>query len=71
MEQAAVVGVPYLAAWQSLVEAGHLQKGERVLVTGASGAVGSAAIQIAHWKGASVIGADLAEGARTAFFSRR
>jgi hypothetical protein len=25
MEQAAVVGVPYLAAWQSLVEVGHLQ----------------------------------------------
>jgi NADPH:quinone reductase len=63
LEEAAVVGVPYLAAWQSLVEAGHLQKGERVLVTGANGAVGSAAIQIAHWKGASVVGADLAEGA--------
>jgi NADPH:quinone reductase-like Zn-dependent oxidoreductase len=40
-----------------------MQKGERVLVTGASGAVGSAAIEIAHWKGASVVGADLAEGA--------
>jgi len=61
MEQAAVVGVPYLAAWQSLVEAGHLQKDERLLVTGASGAVGRAAIQIAHWKGASVLAADIAE----------
>jgi NADPH:quinone reductase len=60
MEQAAVVGVPYLAAWQSLIEAGHLQKGERVLITGARGAVGSAAIQIAHWKGASVVAADTA-----------
>jgi NADPH:quinone reductase-like Zn-dependent oxidoreductase len=57
MEQAAVVGVPYLAAWQSLVAAGGLQKGERLLITGAGGAVGSAAIQIAHWKGASVIAA--------------
>jgi NADPH:quinone reductase len=63
MEEAAVVGVPYLAAWQSLVEVGHLQKGERLLVTGASGAVGSAAIQIAHWKGASVVAADITEGA--------
>jgi NADPH2:quinone reductase len=63
MEQAASVGVPYLAAWQSLVEAGHLQRGERLLITGASGAVGSAAAQIAHWKGASVLAADIAEGA--------
>jgi NADPH2:quinone reductase len=63
MEQAAVVGVPYLAAWQSLVEAGNLQKGERLLVTGAGGAVGSAAIQIAHWMGASVIAADISQGA--------
>jgi NADPH:quinone reductase len=63
MEQAAVVGVSYLAAWQSLVEAGNLQKGERLLITGAGGAVGSAAIQIAHWKGASVIAADISHGA--------
>jgi NADPH:quinone reductase len=62
MEQAAVVGVAYLAAWQSLVEAGRIQKGERLLVTGASGAVGNAAIQIAHWQGASVVGADIAGG---------
>jgi NADPH:quinone reductase len=60
MEQAAVVGVPYLAAWQSLVEAGQLQKGERILITGASGAVGTAAIQIAHWRQASVVAADMA-----------
>ena len=63
MKQAAVVGVPYLAAWQSLVEAGNLQKGERLLITGAGGAVGSAAIQIAHWKRATVIAADISQGA--------
>jgi NADPH:quinone reductase len=62
MEQAAVVGVSYLAAWQSLIETGHLQKGERLLITGASGAVGNAAAQIAHWKGASVVAADITEG---------
>lgn len=61
MEQAAVVGVPYLAAWMSLVQAGGLQKGERLLVTGGNGAVGSAATQIAHWKGATVLAADIAE----------
>jgi NADPH:quinone reductase len=66
MELAAVVGVPYLAAWLSLVEAGNLQKGERLLITGAGGAVGSAAIQIAHWKGASVIAADISQSAPAA-----
>jgi NADPH:quinone reductase len=66
MELAAVVGVPYLAAWLSLVEAGNLQKGERLLITGAGGAVGSAAIQIAHWKAASVIAADISQSASDA-----
>lgn len=66
MEQAAVVGVPYLAAWLSLVQAGGLQKGERLLVTGGSGAVGSAATQIAHWKGAAVLAADIEEGTHDA-----
>jgi NADPH:quinone reductase len=66
MEQAAIVGVPYLAAWQSLVKVGDLQKGEQLLITGASGAVGSAAIQIAHWKGAWVLAADIAGGAPNA-----
>jgi NADPH:quinone reductase len=58
MREAAAVGVPYLAAWSGLVQAAGVQAGEMVLVTGAMGAVGRAATQIAHWKGASVIGAD-------------
>lgn len=57
MEQAAAVGVPYLAAWSALVTAGDIQAGETVLITGVSGAVGRAATQIAHWKRARVIGA--------------
>jgi NADPH:quinone reductase len=61
MEEAAVVGVPYLAAWRSLVEAGDLQKGERLLITGGSGAVGLAATQIAHWKGAIALSADIGQ----------
>ena len=66
MDRAAAVGVPYLAAWHSLVGVGHLQQGEQLLITGAGGAVGSAAIQVAHWKGASVLAADIAQGSSSA-----
>jgi NADPH:quinone reductase-like Zn-dependent oxidoreductase len=57
MEQAAAIGVPYVTAWSTLVRAGNIQPGETVLIVGVSGAVGSAATQIAHWKKARVIGA--------------
>ena len=57
MEQAATVGVPYLAAWSALVRVGNIQAGETLLVVGVSGAVGRAATQIGHWKKARVIGA--------------
>ena len=59
MEQAAVVGVPYLAAWSALITAGNVQAGETVLIVGVSGAVGTAATQIAHWKKVRVIGASI------------
>jgi NADPH2:quinone reductase len=61
MEQASAVGVPYLAAWSGLVDAAAIQAGETVLITGALGAVGRAATQIAHWKKARVIGADISD----------
>jgi NADPH:quinone reductase len=61
MEQASTVGVPYLAAWSGLVDAANIQAGETVLITGALGAVGRAATQIAHWKKAKVIGADISD----------
>ncbi len=61
MEEAATIGVPYLAAWLALVKAADINAGETLLVTGALGAVGRAAIQIAHCKGARVIGADIAD----------
>jgi NADPH:quinone reductase len=57
--QAASVGVPFVTAWTVLVTAGAIQRGETILITGVSGAVGSAATQIAHVHGARVIGADL------------
>lgn len=58
MTQAASIGVPFLAAWWALVVAGQLTAGETALITGASGAVGNAATQIAHGRRARVIGAD-------------
>lgn len=66
MEQAAAVGVPYVAAWSALVHAANIQAGETVLITGASGAVGRAATQIARWKKARVIGAVISDKASEA-----
>lgn len=66
MAQAATVGVPYITAWSALVQAGKIQPGETLLVTGSTGAVGYAAIQIAHWKGARVIGVGISDRASEA-----
>ncbi len=57
MAQAAAIGVPYITAWASLVTAAQIRTGETILIVGAAGAVGQAAIQIANWKQARVIGA--------------
>jgi NADPH:quinone reductase len=61
MEQSAAVGIPFLTAWESLVNVGQLRENERVLITGSNGAVGHAAAQVARSKKAFVIGADLSE----------
>ncbi|UCF37802.1 MAG: zinc-binding dehydrogenase [Acidobacteriota bacterium] len=47
-ESAAAVPVTYLTAWFCLVEMAHIADGERVLIQGGSGGVGTAAIQIAQ-----------------------
>jgi NADPH:quinone reductase len=60
MEEASAIGVPFVVAWEGLDVAG-LKAGETILVTAALGAVGRAVTQIAHWKGARVIGADIVE----------
>jgi NADPH2:quinone reductase len=54
--QAAASGVAFLTAWQGVVNAGGLQNGETLLVIGASGAVGSIAVQLAKARGARVLG---------------
>lgn len=56
-EQMAAVGVPFTTAWAALVREGRIERGETILIVGARGAVGQAAVQIAHWKGARVVGA--------------
>ncbi|MDB5155214.1 MAG: Alcohol dehydrogenase zinc-binding domain protein [Mucilaginibacter sp.] len=55
--QAAAVPLAALTAWQSLFDHGGLKSGQRVLIHGAAGGVGSLAIQLAHWCGAEVIAA--------------
>jgi NADPH-dependent curcumin reductase CurA len=51
-----VLGMTGFTAWIGLVEIGQVQEGETIFVSGAAGAVGSAAAQIARLKGLRVIG---------------
>ena len=55
-EQAAAVPLGGLTAWQAIFDLAGLTGGQRILITGASGAVGSLAVQFAKAKGAYVIG---------------
>jgi NADPH:quinone reductase-like Zn-dependent oxidoreductase len=55
-----------LTAWQGLFEHGRFCAGQRVLVHGAAGVVGSMATQLAREAGAYVIGAGRAAGRQTA-----
>ena len=45
----------FTTAYDALVTQGHLRAGKRVLISGAAGGVGVAAVQIAHVLGAHVI----------------
>jgi len=53
-EQAATMGIAGLTALQGLRDHGRLKPGERVLINGASGGVGTLAVQIAKAMGAHV-----------------
>jgi len=54
--QGAAMNVPYATAYQALFHRAHGQAGETVLVHGASGGVGIAAVQLARARGLTVIG---------------
>jgi len=55
MEDAGAV-IAWVTVYHSLVKVARLQPGETVLVHGATGGVGLAAIEVAKWIGAEVIG---------------
>jgi NADPH-dependent curcumin reductase CurA len=50
------LGMPGFTAWIGLTEIAQVKEGESIYVSGAAGAVGSAAVQIAKLKGLRVIG---------------
>ncbi len=54
--EAAAVAVSGLTAWQAVHDVGRVRDGDRVLVLGASGGVGSLAVQLAVAAGAEVTG---------------
>lgn len=55
-EEGAALGIPATAAYRALFQRGELKSGEKVLIHGASGGVGTLAVQMAKKAGAYVIG---------------
>jgi NADPH:quinone reductase-like Zn-dependent oxidoreductase len=54
--ESAAIPLAALSAWQGLFDYGHLTQGQRVLIHGATGGVGHLAVQLAHRRGAHVVG---------------
>lgn len=67
-EEAAVLPYPTFVALQALRDHGRVQPGQRVLVVGASGAVGTIAVQLAVAFGATVTGVCSSSGAELVHF---
>jgi NADPH:quinone reductase-like Zn-dependent oxidoreductase len=55
-EEAASVAIAAFTAVQALRDKGKVQAGQKVLINGAAGGVGTFAVQIAKWMGAEVTG---------------
>lgn len=51
-----VLGMPGMTAWTGLNRIAEMQEGDNVLVSGAAGAVGSLAVQLAKARGGTVVG---------------
>jgi NADPH2:quinone reductase len=66
LAQAAALGVVGVTAWSSLRDRAHLHDDDRVLVLGASGGVGSMAVQLAHAAGVVVWGQTTSAGKEAA-----
>jgi NADPH:quinone reductase-like Zn-dependent oxidoreductase len=60
---AAAVPLSGLTAWQALFDHAALSTGQAVLIHAAAGGVGTYAVQLAHWRGAHVIGTARMENA--------
>lgn len=58
-EQSAAAALGIVTAWAAIFDRGELKKGQTLLVLGANGTVGTAAVQLGAWAGARVIGVDL------------
>ncbi len=69
-EEAAAGPLTCLTAWRALVVCGHLKPGETVLVTGASGGVGSATVALAAALGARVVALSRNADRRSALVER-
>jgi NADPH2:quinone reductase len=63
-DQGAAVNVPYATAYRGLIDRAKAKPGETVLVHGASGGVGTAAVQLAHALGITTIGTASTENGR-------
>jgi NADPH:quinone reductase-like Zn-dependent oxidoreductase len=61
--EAAAIPLSALTAWQALLDHGELAPGQRVLVHGGAGGVGTFAVQLAHWRGAHVFATSSARDA--------
>lgn len=63
-EESAAAALVYLTAWQALVDEGLMEPGKTVLVTGASGGVGTAAVTLAKSLGGRVVALSRSEEKR-------